>query len=263
MTDFVGYLPMPERGDREAFVAADYNAEMITQIERYGQIRDKAIFVGTPDDIVPDSSVQTCRISVSGPRLTTTSLGMSRASIQQRSVTATSCAPIGISTRRTIVHRRCRRIGGWRAPLATHRRGGTGGSAGGGRLRFVVVTGPRIDPATMPQSKVSSIDRTSIGSTATLHGGCRRGPGWPDDDHGADGVQGAVHLRTAAQPLRAELPRPGSTRPLQRRPVPRLWRCRPRSCGHTDRGEIDRFPEVRDVETDGAANAAAMIAALL
>ncbi|MGI9667679.1 MAG: alpha/beta fold hydrolase [Acidimicrobiia bacterium] len=55
LTDFVGYLPMPEGGDREAFVAADYNAEMIEQVARYGRIRDKAIFVGSPEDIVPDS----------------------------------------------------------------------------------------------------------------------------------------------------------------------------------------------------------------
>ncbi len=41
MTDFVGYVPMPSRGEREAFVAADYNAEMISQIARYKRIRDK------------------------------------------------------------------------------------------------------------------------------------------------------------------------------------------------------------------------------
>jgi len=53
MTDFVGYLPMPQRGEREAVVAADYNVEMIEQVARYGRIRDAAIFVGNPEDIVP------------------------------------------------------------------------------------------------------------------------------------------------------------------------------------------------------------------
>ena len=53
LTDFVGWLPMPEGGDREAFVTADYNAEMIEHIARYPRIRDRAIFVGDPDDIVP------------------------------------------------------------------------------------------------------------------------------------------------------------------------------------------------------------------
>jgi UDP:flavonoid glycosyltransferase YjiC (YdhE family) len=54
MTDFVGWLPMPSGGEREAFLTADYNAEMIEQVERFPRIRDRAIFVGDPDDIVPD-----------------------------------------------------------------------------------------------------------------------------------------------------------------------------------------------------------------
>ena len=54
MTDFVGWLPMPDGGDREAFLTADYNAEMIEHVERFPRIRDRAIFVGEPDDIVPD-----------------------------------------------------------------------------------------------------------------------------------------------------------------------------------------------------------------
>jgi pimeloyl-ACP methyl ester carboxylesterase/predicted glycosyltransferase len=53
LTDFVGYVPMPEGGDAEAALAADYNCEMIEQIERYRRVRDRAIFVGDPDDIVP------------------------------------------------------------------------------------------------------------------------------------------------------------------------------------------------------------------
>jgi predicted glycosyltransferase len=54
MTDFVGWLPMPDCGDHEAFLTADYNAEMIEQRARYRRVRDKSIFVGDPDDIVPD-----------------------------------------------------------------------------------------------------------------------------------------------------------------------------------------------------------------
>ena len=54
LTDFVGWLPMPDGGDREAFLTADYNAEMIEQIARFPRIRDRAIFVGDPDDVVPD-----------------------------------------------------------------------------------------------------------------------------------------------------------------------------------------------------------------
>jgi len=54
MTDFVGWLPMPDGGDREAFLTADYNEEMIEHVERFPRIRDRAIFVGDPDDIVAD-----------------------------------------------------------------------------------------------------------------------------------------------------------------------------------------------------------------
>jgi predicted glycosyltransferase len=54
LTDFVGWLPMPDGGEREAFLTNDYNAEMITHIARYPRLRDRAIFVGDPDDIVPD-----------------------------------------------------------------------------------------------------------------------------------------------------------------------------------------------------------------
>ena len=54
LTDFVGWLPMPDGGEREAFLTADYNAEMIEHIARFPRVRDHAIFVGDEDDIVPD-----------------------------------------------------------------------------------------------------------------------------------------------------------------------------------------------------------------
>jgi pimeloyl-ACP methyl ester carboxylesterase len=53
LTDFVGWLPMSDGGAREEYLTADYNAEMIEQIARYPRIRDQAVFVGDPDDIVP------------------------------------------------------------------------------------------------------------------------------------------------------------------------------------------------------------------
>jgi len=54
LTDFVGWLPMADGGEREAFLTADYNAEMVEHIARFPRLRDRAIFVGHPDDIVPD-----------------------------------------------------------------------------------------------------------------------------------------------------------------------------------------------------------------
>ncbi|MEE9287890.1 MAG: alpha/beta hydrolase, partial [Gammaproteobacteria bacterium] len=52
-TDFVGWLPMPEGGEHEAFLTTDYNAEMIGHVEGQPGVRDRAIFVGNPKDIVP------------------------------------------------------------------------------------------------------------------------------------------------------------------------------------------------------------------
>jgi len=55
LTDFVGFLPMPDGGASESLLTADYNAEMIEQIARYPRVRDRAIFVGNSADIVPDT----------------------------------------------------------------------------------------------------------------------------------------------------------------------------------------------------------------
>ena len=53
LTDFVGWLPVdPDPGSREARRAADYNAEMIEQIARMPRVRDRALFVGNPEDVV-------------------------------------------------------------------------------------------------------------------------------------------------------------------------------------------------------------------
>jgi pimeloyl-ACP methyl ester carboxylesterase/predicted glycosyltransferase len=55
LTDFVGFLPMPDGGDHEAYLTTDYNAEMIEHIDRFPWIRDRAIFVGSSRDVVPDT----------------------------------------------------------------------------------------------------------------------------------------------------------------------------------------------------------------
>ncbi len=55
LTDFVGWLPLPEGGEREAFLCADLNALMIEQVERFPFVRDRALFVGEPEDVVPRS----------------------------------------------------------------------------------------------------------------------------------------------------------------------------------------------------------------
>ena len=54
LTDFVGWLPMPDGGEHEAFLTGDYNEEMIEHIARFPRLRDQAVFVGNPEDIVPE-----------------------------------------------------------------------------------------------------------------------------------------------------------------------------------------------------------------
>jgi pimeloyl-ACP methyl ester carboxylesterase/predicted glycosyltransferase len=52
LTDFVGWLPMTDGDERESLLTADYNAEMVEQIARYPRVRDHAIFLGEPEDII-------------------------------------------------------------------------------------------------------------------------------------------------------------------------------------------------------------------
>jgi pimeloyl-ACP methyl ester carboxylesterase/predicted glycosyltransferase len=54
LTDFVGFLPMRDGGPHEAYLTADRNADMVQQIANNPEVRDLALFVGNPDDIVPD-----------------------------------------------------------------------------------------------------------------------------------------------------------------------------------------------------------------
>jgi pimeloyl-ACP methyl ester carboxylesterase/predicted glycosyltransferase len=49
LTDFVGWLPV---GDEED-LTADYNAEMVEQVARFPRLRDRSVFVGDPGDLVP------------------------------------------------------------------------------------------------------------------------------------------------------------------------------------------------------------------
>lgn len=55
LTDFVGFLPVdPDPASYEAFLTTDYNTEMLEHAARFPRVRDLSLFVGNPDDIVPD-----------------------------------------------------------------------------------------------------------------------------------------------------------------------------------------------------------------
>ncbi len=54
LTDFVGYLPMPDGGSAEAALTADLNSEMLEHRARFPRLRDRSIFVGNPSDVITD-----------------------------------------------------------------------------------------------------------------------------------------------------------------------------------------------------------------
>jgi hypothetical protein len=61
LTDFVGWLPMPDGGEREAFVTADYNAEMIEHIARFPACATRPSSSATPTTSSPTPSGHSSR----------------------------------------------------------------------------------------------------------------------------------------------------------------------------------------------------------
>ena len=267
MTDFVGWLPMPAGGEREAFLTADYNAEMIEHVERFPRIRDRAIFVGDPDDIVPDDF---------GPGLPSIRDWTERHYAFSGYVTGFDPTPLiegreelrrelGYQAGRTGRHRHGRWVGRRRGAAAPGHRRLSGGRAAGQRpaddrrrraadrsgrpRRARRRRGPGLRPGPVPPPR-----RVRP----------RRRPGRADDDDGAGRRPPAVPVLPAAQPLRAEPARPPPPRPLRRRAA--AWTTTtspPEVIAEAIAAEIDRPIDYRPVETDGAARAAALIAPLI
>ncbi len=152
LTDFVGWLPMPDGGEPEAGLTADHNAEMLEQIERFPRVRDRAIFVGDPEDVVAETF---------GPGLPAIADWTGAHYDFAGYVTGFDPAPLadreklraelgygpdeqvclvtvgGSGVGRSLLERVMRAF-----PEATRRVDG---------LRMVVVAGPRIDPASLPR----------------------------------------------------------------------------------------------------------------
>jgi len=154
LTDFVGVLPMEEGGEREAFLAADWNAQMVEHVARHPRVRDLSIFIGEPEDVVPEPL---------GPELPTI-----RDWTNERFEFAgyvTGVDPAALADREALRAER-----GW-GPTERVCVVAAGGSAVGEpllrraiaafpeakrrvpELRMVVVGGPRIDPATLPSAE--------------------------------------------------------------------------------------------------------------
>jgi predicted glycosyltransferase len=266
MTDFVGWLPMPSGGAREAFLTADYNAEMIEHVERFPRIRDRAIFVGDPDDIVPDDF---------GPGLPSIRDWTERHFAFSGYVTGFDPAPL--MERREELRRELGYQDDQRVVIVT-----VGGSGVGeallrrviasfpdaarrvNGLRMIAVAGPRIDPASLGapvgvevRAFVPSLYRhlaacdlavVQGGLTTTMELAAARRPFlyFPLIDH----FEQNRHVRH-------RLERYGAGRRMD------YATATPELIAEAIAAEIDRPIAYRPVETDGAARAAALIAQVI
>jgi pimeloyl-ACP methyl ester carboxylesterase len=169
LTDIVGWVPMPALGAREAALTADYNAEMIEQVERFPRMRDRAIFIGRPQDVVPGTF---------GPGLP---------EIQdwaQRHYQFTDGYILGLDQKTVGDRDEVRRRLGYRDDeiVCIASVGGSGVGAGllarlmqaypaakrrVPRLRMVAVAGPRIDVTTLPS--VEGVEVRSFVPDLDLH----------------------------------------------------------------------------------------------
>lgn len=265
MTDFVGYLPMPERGEREAFVAADYNAQMIDQVDRYDRVRDVSVFVGSPADIVSGTF---------GPDLPEI-----RAWTEDNFDFAgyvTGFDPNGLGDRAAL-----REELGYQADerVCIVSVGGSGvgvdmlrkvvqaypaASRAVSDLRMIVVTGPRIDPSTLPtipgveyrtyvdklyrHLAVSDLAVVQGGLTTTMELTAAKVPFIyvPLREH----FEQNFHVRTRLDRYRAG-------RHMDYDDI------NPDRLAEVVSEEIGRTVDYMDVETDGAARAAALITTAL
>ena len=220
LTDFVGWLPMPDGGEREAFLTADYNAEMIEHIARFPRVRDRALYVGNPDDVVGDSF---------GPDLPLIRdwteqhfdfagyvSGFDPAAFADREKLR---AELGYRPGRAGLHRHGRRLRRRRPPAAARRRRVPGGEGARARAAHGRRRRAADRPGRVPRGRRARGARLRAQPLPPPGRLRPRGrPGRADDGDGADRQPAAVPLLPAPPPLRAELPRPPPARALRRRP---------------------------------------------
>jgi pimeloyl-ACP methyl ester carboxylesterase/predicted glycosyltransferase len=265
ISDFDGFLPMPGASEYERRYAAEHNAYTVDAVERFPNLRDEAIFVGNPDDIVPARY---------GP-----DLPVIRDWVEDHFRFAgyvTGFDPIGEDAREAL-----RLELGYRPDervcMVT-----VGGSGVGGALvakvvaaheharrlvddlRMVVVTGPRLDPASVPPADglevhgyvpdlyrhlaVCDIAVVQGGLTTTMELTANRRPFlyFPLRHH----FEQNIHVRH-------RLERYGAGRCMD------YGTETPESIARAIAEEIGRPVDYRPVESDGAARAAALLSELL
>ena len=268
MTDFVGWLPMPDGGPREQALTADYNAEMIEQIARFPALRDRAVFVGNPDDVVPagfgdglpvirDWVERNYRFSgyVSGLEPDAfADRDALRAELGYRPGEQVCLVTVGGSGVGTSLLRRAAAA----YPAARALVPG---------LRMVVVTGPRIDPEAL--TSLPAADGLEVrGYVHDLH----RHLAACDLAVVQGGLTTTMELTASGRPfiyvplrhhfeqnfhVRHRLDRYGAGRCLD------YDQTGPEALAHAIAAEIGRPVSYRPVETDGAARAAALLSELI
>jgi pimeloyl-ACP methyl ester carboxylesterase/predicted glycosyltransferase len=265
LTDFVGWLPMPDGGDRERVLTADYNAEMIEQIARFPSLRDRSVFVGNAADVVPDTFGD--------------GLPLIRDWVEQNyqfSGYISGISPVSPADREAI-----RAELGYRADekICVVTVGGSGVGTDLLRqvmaafpaarrlvpgLRMVVVTGPRIDPACLPSHdglEVHGYVRDLYRHLAACDLGVAQG-----------GLTTTMELTASQRPfiylplrhhfeqnfhVRHRLAQYGAGRYMD------YAEAEPETLAAAIAAEIARPVSYRPVETDGAARAAACLAELI
>ena len=259
---------MPAGGERQACLTADYNAEMLEHRERFPWVRDRSVFVGTPDDVVPDSfgpglpSIrQWTRGRVRVRRL------RQRATRRPPTRSGPAAGVAGLARRPDRVRRRGGRHGRRGRPAAAGARRGAGGPTRAGRTcGSSWWRGHGSTRASLPRRRGATVlgyvpdlwRQLAACDVAVVQGGlttCME----------LTAAAAPVPLRAAAQPLRAEPARAAPAGALRRRArtCPTSSSSTPTRSGPSCSPTLARPVTSAPVETDGAARAARLLADLL
>jgi pimeloyl-ACP methyl ester carboxylesterase/predicted glycosyltransferase len=263
LTDFVGWLPMPDGGAAEAALTADWNAERVERMRRYPRLRDRSIFVGGPDDLVDISlgrglpSVREWALErytfagyVAGftpPR----DRERLRAELGYRPGERVCLVTVGGSG--VGAHLLRRAVSAF--PLAENKIPG---------LRMVAVTGPRIDPASVPVPEGVEL-RGYVPDLYRHLAAC-------DLAVVQGGLTTTMELVAARRPFiyvplahhfEQQIHVPHRLAQYQAGRRLDYAATEPELLAEAIATEIDRPVDYRPVETDGAARAAALLAELL